>query len=445
MNRLRRLKHTYLEKIKSSPLGYRLAKGAFWSITGSAIARVLTLLAAIMVARLIGKREFGELGIIQATVGTFGALAAFGMDSTTAKYVAELRNKDGVRAGRIIQLAEIVSVALGTVLTFAFVFGASWISANLLSAPHLAGLLRIGSVLLFTAAVNSSQIGSLAGFEAFKTIMKINAISGGITFVLTLAGVYLFGLRGVVYALVVSMVMTLLLNHFYLRLVAANAGVLLDDKSYFREWRVIVRFSLPAILSWILVGPVNWVCSAMLVNRPHGYDEMGIFNAANQWRAIILFFPTSVATVVLPILSNLAGAEEKGHYNKVLIYNVFFNGGITIVLAGGISILSTMIMSSYGKDFSSGGLILTILSFSAVLAAVANVFGGAIASSGKMWIGFALNFVWAVFLIVTTYVFIERGALGIAIANLVAYSAHLLLIGLFTYAVLIRPHMKSLA
>ena len=37
------------QRIEASPVGYRLAKGAFWSLAGSVISRGLGLLAGIVV------------------------------------------------------------------------------------------------------------------------------------------------------------------------------------------------------------------------------------------------------------------------------------------------------------------------------------------------------------------------------------------------------------
>jgi hypothetical protein len=65
------------DRLEASPLGYRLARGAFWSLAGTFISRGLSLIASIIVARMLGKVGFGELGIIQSTMGMFGVFAGF--------------------------------------------------------------------------------------------------------------------------------------------------------------------------------------------------------------------------------------------------------------------------------------------------------------------------------------------------------------------------------
>ena len=100
----------FYQRIEASPLGYRLAKGAFWSLAGSLISRGLGLLSAILVGRMLGKQEYGELGIIQNSIGMFGTLAGFGMGLTANKYVVEFKRAHFARAGRVIALASAISL-----------------------------------------------------------------------------------------------------------------------------------------------------------------------------------------------------------------------------------------------------------------------------------------------------------------------------------------------
>ena len=69
-------------RIESSPIGYRLAKGVFWSMAGAVISRGLMLIATVLVVRMLGKTVYGELGMIQSTVGMFGVFAGFDLGLT---------------------------------------------------------------------------------------------------------------------------------------------------------------------------------------------------------------------------------------------------------------------------------------------------------------------------------------------------------------------------
>ncbi len=93
--------HPLWQRFRASPLSVRLARGVFWSLVGAVISRGLGVVSAIIVARLVGITAFGEFTIIQSTVGLFGTFAGLGLGITATKYVAELRETDRIRCGRV--------------------------------------------------------------------------------------------------------------------------------------------------------------------------------------------------------------------------------------------------------------------------------------------------------------------------------------------------------
>lgn len=429
----------YLAKrIHSSPTGYRLAKGAFWSVIGAFISRGLTLLGMILVARVLGARGFGELGVVQTTVGMFLVFAAFGMGLTATKYIAQFRISNPGKVGRIIALANVVAAGSGAIMTTALVMLAPWLATKILVAPQLAHVLQIGSVLLLLSTWTGVQTGCLVGFEAFKKMAQVNLYVGVISVPILLTGAYWGGLQGAVLGLVAGMGISGLLNHIALRGEVLNAGISVQWGNFTQEWRVLPEFSLPTVLAGAVVAPMTWVCSVILVNQPNGYVEMGIFNAANQWYAAILFLPTYLGAIVLPVLVSNKEKDKRARYIKILRYNILLNFFLTLFVAVVIALCSKYILLSYGAAFGKGYWVLVILSFAAVLNATVAVIGQAIASSGRMWWGFGLNLIWAVMLLSVAWQLRSYGAEGIAIATLTAYILHLFNVSTYTYLTIYR-------
>jgi len=418
--------HPILNRVEDSEIGYRLAKGVFWSITGAVISRGLMLAASVLVARMLGKTGYGELGMIQSTVGMFGVFAGFGLGLTATKHVAEFRRSDPVRAGNIIGLSGLVALVTGGLMAMALLVFAPWLAEHTINAPHLSGVLRIGAMILFINALNGAQTGALSGFEAFKTIAYVNLFVGLISFPILVGGAYFGGLTGSVWALAINLCFNWLLNHLALRREARRYKVPFSFRNCSRELSVLWRFSLPAVLAGSMVGPVNWACSALLVNQPDGYGEMGIFSAVNQWRMAILFIPGMVCQVVLPLLSNLSVESAGRQYRKVLILNIFLNAGIALAVVLPLVLFARLVMSAYGPGFEQGISVLRILAFTSVLIATNSVVGQAIISKGKMWMAFTFNALWAIALLTTTSILLYKGygALGLACATFIAYCLH---------------------
>ena len=438
-----RLIEPYLSRIKASPIGYRLAHGAFWSLAGAVISRGLTLVALIVVSKLLGQIEFGKLGIIQSTVGLFQIFAGFGLGLMATKYVAEYRKTDPGKAGRILGLSWLISAISGFAFTLVVLIFAAIIAEHALAAPEIANLLRIGSIIIFLGALNGTQTGALAGFEAFRTIAKINFFAGLLSFPLMIIGAYAGNLAGAVWGLCASMGVNWLLNHIAVRSCAKHSHVPILVWAGFDELKLVWSFGVPAFLSSVMFWPAIWISAAILVNQPNGYAEMGIFTAANQWRIAILFIPSAVASIVLPVLSDLHSQTAQAKYKKVLWYNIVFNIIVALAAAIPIGFLSRFIMATYGMDFIRGSDVLILLCIVAVLHSVSNVIGQAIASSGKMWWSFMLNLIWSCVLLGGTYILRANGAWGLAIANVIAYGILMLLsLAYMRYVLIQRPPQK---
>lgn len=413
-------------RVESSVIGSRLAGGAFWSLIGSVVSRGMMLLASILIARILGREVYGEYGMIRSTSQMFLVFAGFGLGLTATKHVAQFRATDPQRAGRIMALSGLFAFLTGLLISLLLISFAPWVAQKTINAPHLADELRIGAVLLLLAAINGAQTGALAGFEAFKTIAIVNLRVGILSFPILVAGAYFDGLRGALWALVANMAINWIFNHLALRKESEKNNINFKIKDCFREWPILWKFSFPAALSGIMVSPALWACNAMLVNQPDGYAQMGIFDAANQWRVAILFLPTTISGITLPMLTDYNSRNDRHGYLKALKYNALLNGVAALFSAIPIAIFSKSIMRLYGQDFSEGYWTLCLLSLSTILIALNSIIGQAISSRGKMWIGFLFNLFWAFALLTLSYLFLKSGfgAEGIAFALLVSYLVH---------------------
>ena len=416
--------HPVFERIEASDVGSRLARGVFWSIAGTVISRGLMLCATIFVARMLGKTAYGQLAMIQSTVGMLGVFAGFGLGLTATKYVAEYRRCDPSRAGRIIGLSGVITAGAGGLMSLGLLLFAPWLAENTINAPQLAGVLRIGALILFISVLNGAQTGALAGFEAFKTIARVNLLTGLISFPTIVSGAYLGGVNGVVLALVINLGVNWILNHFAIRTEAQKYRVPFTIKNCSQEFPILWKFSLPAFLAGSMVGPVNWVCAALLVNQPDGYGEMGIYNAANQWFSLLILLPGVISSVILPAISDQLGQNSIDQSIKTLIFAITVNFFMVVPIALVACIASPHIMGFFGEGFAGAWLILVVIVITAGLVALTSPVGQIIAGSGRMWVGFGMNAAWALFFVLLTIYFVNLGALGLALARLLAYVLH---------------------
>ena len=388
-----------------------------------------------MLARFLGKEGFGELGILQSTIGSLGVLAGFGLGITATKHVAEFKSKDPSKAGRIMALSSLTAMISGGFISLILLILAPWLATTALAAEQLSGVLQIAAGLVFLNALNGSQTGALSGLEAFKAIAILNAMAGIYGFLFIVTGAYLRGLHGAVLGMLITIALSLILNHIALQRTASKHDMPLTYAGCGKEWKVLGTFSLPSMLSSLVVSPANWACAALLVNQANGYAEMGIFNAANQWHMAILFFPSIVSSTALPIMASYQAENQQFPYVKTLKWSLFANLAAALVLAIPVILLSPFIMASYGETFRSGWDTLALLVFSTVIVSSLGAIGQAITAIGKMWWAFALNVFWAVALLSSFWLLRQHGAFGLATANLISYGLHFVSVSIFALCV----------
>jgi O-antigen/teichoic acid export membrane protein len=402
----------------------RFAVGAFWALTGTMIAQGLQLAATIIVARWLGKAEYGAVGIVRSTVGMLGIFVGLGLGLTATKYVAELRVREPARAGRIASLTMMVALVSATAVTAVLVLLSPWLASRTLASPAVSRPLAIGAGLLFFGELNGVQVGILSGLESFGALARVSLWAGLCSFPIIIASTRIWGLNGAISGLVASLGVNCVLTNTLLRRESRRLGVPLSYRGAWEEHAVLWKFSVPAFLSGVVVTPASWACNALLVNRPKGYAEMGLFSAADQWRTAVLFLPGIVSRVVLPILSSHSdeSVEEPSRYSSTLEAGYSVGVLVAFPLIAALSFGASLIGHAYGADFAGIRYPMAGVLYAAGIMSIGQPIGLSVQAKGAMWLGFAANFSWGICLLGSFwFMFLGLGAWGLALAYAGSY------------------------
>ncbi len=414
-----------LNKINSSDIGRRIASGSFWTFVGTVSSKFFVLLAGIFCARMLGKEAYGELGMVRSTISTFVVVGSMGLGMTASKFISEYKLLNKKRVPYIYTLTNGFSFILGLVVTIILLVSSKFLSVNILNYPEIEKPLSIGAIILFITIMNGAQNGVLSGFEDFKAQAINTFVSSFFECLFLILGCYFYGVIGAIIGYGLSFFILWILNYFSLR----KNFIKYDIKYHFKidkeSFAILFSFSLPAMVSSMLVTPVFWVCKAMLSNQ-YGMSEIGMYEAAEQWRIIILFIPGALNQIILPILSSINADNGRG-YNKVLKINILLNASICFSLCLLMILFGTPLLKLYGTEFNNSWPLI-ILALSTVFSSISSVVGLSIASLNKMWIGCLFNLIWAIMMIGFTYIYLSLGfqSIGLALAVLSAYLLHAL-------------------
>ncbi len=414
---------TYLNETE---LGKRLFKGVSWTLIGSVSGKLLQLISFIIVARIIGKEDYGQLGIIRSTIAMFLMFSTLGMGMTASRYIALYRNTEPQYAYKIYKFSYQVTLIFALIISLVIISFSESISLHAFNNRLLEKPLIISTFVLFFMSITSIQSGALNGFENFKAIGINSTINGIIQLVLVVFAAYYFNIYGVIGALGVSYIVLFIQLQISLK---KNIQTLKNEQSESNEKislrSIFINFSLPAVLSGLVTVPTLWWAKTLLI-KSNGFGEMAIYDVAEQWYYVILFIPGALSSIILPLLTNTTVEGTKGEYRSLIKVNLAINIIITGILAIFVAIFSPFIYKMYGPGFNNI-IPLIVLLVSAVICAGNNVLGQIIASKGKMWIGLIVNMIWGVWLVLFSTIFIDKmnlGAAGLAYAILASYLLH---------------------
>ncbi len=413
--------HTLL----SSDLNKKIFSHSFWILLGNVISKFILLIATILMTRYLGKEEYGQFGIIKSTILMFAMFAGLELGMTATKYISQYRLSNKLKVEKIVGLSNFFAIVISLMVSV-LVYLFSKEIAMQINAPNLYPEIQISSFILFFSSLNGIQNGILAGIEKFKEISINNAIAGILSSIALLLTSKYYGLDAVVIAFGSNFVLLFVLNFITLRkYFYSDFNVNIFSKKNLEELDVLWKFSLPAILAGLMVGPVTWICNYLLVNQSNGYSQMANFDIANQWRNTIMFIPAALAQIALPLLaSNVHNQSEyKTIFNKNLKINIYLGLFLVILFV----IVSPIIVHFYGEKYQDALLPIIIMFVTTGFITVNNVIGQAIASQGKMWLGFYVNLIWAIVLLISCYMLVvifPMGAVGISLAYLISYITH---------------------
>jgi O-antigen/teichoic acid export membrane protein len=410
-----------LRGIRTSDLGKRMVTGSAWALVSAVGTRAGNLIVGILLARILGKEAFGNLSIVQTTAGVFNIVAGFGLGATAARFVAEFKVDQPERAGRLLALGNALAWTCGGIASVALLLLTPRLASGFLGNADLGNALRLSAALVLIGALNGAQTGVLAGLEKFGSSTRASLWSLAVSLPLQVIGAWHWGVEGSLAGTVLGGVVNATLNHAALRQALRDTNLSQQFGSCLKEWRLVAGFSLPAMLSSMLVVPVNWICAGLLV-RHWGGGAMASVSVANQWRAAVAFLPTLVAWVYFPIISSVP-RDTRFRRISLTIFgaNLAVGCGLCVLLIT----LSPLILNLYGERFRDGRLVFLLLTIVGVLEAGNEVLFRTLLALDRAWLRLVSNGLWgAIMLLFSNLLIPEHGEIGFAVSCLVAYGFH---------------------
>ena len=396
-------------------------------MAGTGLGSASTLVSSILCSRQLGASGYGQMNALNSTVGLFALFTGMGLGVTATRYLAEFRERDPLRAGRIWALLD--GMTLGTCLLggAALIGSSGWLARSYFHEASLAPLLRISVLWLWGFVAVEVHMAGLVGLEAFRDAAKAQLVRGLVLLGATWVGLRFWGLTGAVWALVASVLLTAVYLRRMMRRRLRQWHIQPVWQGAWMERRILINYSLPSLLAGLVFLPFNFLANGVLA-RTAGMQALGILNVISQWRSIVTFSPVMVSKVALPILSSRWCTQGDGQksfeisnwLNQLALWPV-----AVFLLFGAGSVLALN-----GHDYSGGEIAFRIMVGGTAVGFVGNAFGTLITSQG--WFAWAVigNLIPGLAIWLTTLAFgAQLGVEAMAWGYLIGYLATFLVTG----------------
>jgi O-antigen/teichoic acid export membrane protein len=397
--------------------------GAAGSVVGAAFARFLALASTVVIARILGVENFGQLVILQSTLGMFGVFAGLGLGVVATKFAAELKVRDPIRLGQILSLVQRTAIVGGALIAIVLALSSNVIATQIIHIPHLAVMIALASASVFFLTVDGYNNSALLGFEAVRQSVLGALVAALLSIPLSIALTWAYGLQGAIGGIVLASILQCVVSHWVLSQVLKKHNIRHESPNL-REWKVLRDYALPALLGGAMVAPVYWLCQVLLINTPNGVVEMAVLGIGLQWFQAVYFFPLAFGRIVLPVMTDVIAGGQNQHANIVLKSAILANALVALPMALLIGLLSHWIMHMYGITHANAWLVLSLMVAAATISATCAPVGQVMVAKGKIWYGSVMKLGWAVVCVGMTYLLLGFGAVGVAGGLVAAYIMH---------------------
>ncbi|WP_339868326.1 oligosaccharide flippase family protein [uncultured Algoriphagus sp.] len=421
--------HSLLEKAFSSELFKRILRGSFWNAILNFFSKGVSFIGTVIIIRLIGKEAYGEFGMLNSTIAMFGMFTTFSISQTATKHIAEFRDLDRPKAGRIIGLSFLFSATMGLLIFTIVQLTAGMLATNSLNAPHLEGSLRLMATGMLFGSLNGAQYGVINGLEAFKENSFLGILLGITLTIMKIALTYWFGFYGAVLGMTIEPFVTYLATFYLIRKLLKRSQLKIMFAGALKEYKILFNYSLPSLLSGLLIFPTNWYTMSLLAtNKEGGYDDLADFNVANQWFNVLIFITYILVSSFLPIFSDLWAKKEYQKVNRIVknasatILAIFIPISIIFLIFG------ESIGKIYGVEYTGVGILIFVSVFTLIPQSLCIVLNNVLVASGRLWTSLLVFAAWSITFIGLTFALLSYSSMGLVISRLIAFVLYLIIL-----------------
>lgn len=380
-------------------------------VVGKLLTNIITAGAMMYVARCFGKESYGKISVALAYLFMFQVISQFGIDSIFVRQISrEPAQRDKWLANALACKIALACIAL--LLSWGVLAFASY-------SAEIKMLIGIASISMFFSF--SSLIPGMFQSE-LRTIYYVapDIGMGLLTSALTIAA----AIQRLPIAVIVAIqaLGIIPVTAIYLYNAHRYLGVRFNSAVDVTSIRYLVRESFPLFLSSVMLA-VSLRLDQIILYSVMDEKALGLYAAAVKVVEIPNFIPTSLLSVIYPVMSASYAASHM-EFNKLCEMAFKYMSILSLPLAFGIAMLSGSILELiYGRDFSEAAVPLSCLSVSIVFVFLGSLHSNILMARGlQSYLAFFTFYGACLSGVLYVWLIPRFGVYGAALATSISYS-----------------------
>lgn len=312
---------------------------------------VVGIIRVKVLAVLLGAVGVGIAGLYQTTIDLIRTATGFGIGYSAVRDIAASAATEDERkiATTIVVLRKWVWATglLGMLIAIVFCKPLSYMAFG--DKTHATGI-AILSVGLLLSSITGGQLTLLQGLRKIGDMAKANVLGAVFGLIGAAAIYYFWGLKGIVPALLLTYVLSLLINGYYSRKINI-VPVRLSTREVFKKGKAMVSLGFFLTLTG-LAGTATMYLVRTFVVQQGGLASVGHFVAA--WSISSMYISAIFGAMGADFFPRLSGVQQ----DPVAVTNMV-NEQTEIallitapIIIGMVSFIDVVVRIFYSKDFS---------------------------------------------------------------------------------------------
>ncbi|WP_204346400.1 O-antigen translocase [Psychroserpens algicola] len=286
----------------------------------NAVVIIIRLIISIFVQRLLavtlGEAGIAKIGQLRNLVQMLTSTSSLGIFNGIVKYVSENEN-DTKQLSKLFSSAFLFG-AIGSIISgVVLFFNADYISVRLFGDAAFVNLIKCLSLLPPVIGLNRILYGLINGLSDYKKHAKIELGAYILSVVLLLIFLYYFNLKGVLFAIILSPLISfvVVLFIFFDKL---KAHIKLQELSAdFSFAKPLLAFTLMSFISTVLLNYIELDVRTTITDRIN-IEEAGYWTAMNFISKNYMVFSSSIFT--LYVIPKFAKINTGSAFKKEVLY-----------------------------------------------------------------------------------------------------------------------------